>query len=233
MSVRNIWVCLMCDNLPHVTGPNLPVWFVSQVEKSCLSVDRCPLSSQLLWFDNHSYTSYLRSPARVCYSASAHVGMACSSTPVVHTCSVMWHPPGMVILNKSYVVVTFELDKLFTVLWNSSKCCQLSSAISSVSHIFTVTSCTTTSRTGAVQVGSLLAVVTYDCHANSSLVTHVTIHTERSHAYFAIRVNNITTWRASWFYTATGLQLSLQQQKLPQQNAVRSWPRKYMFPHRL
>ena len=38
-----------------------------------------------------------------------------------------------------------------------------------------------------------VTVVTYDCHATSSLVTHITIHTERGHASFAIRVNNIIT----------------------------------------
>ena len=46
-------------------------------------------------------------------------------------------------------------------------------------------------------MSSTLTVVTYNCQANSSIVTHVTIHTERSHASFAIRVNDIITWRAS------------------------------------
>ena len=146
--------------------------------------------------------------ARVCYSACAHVGWSTSSFPVAHFPSITWHPPGNLLRHKGYLIVALKFDKPFTVLWNSSKCCQLSSANPSVSHIFTITSWVTpfTSR-DITNMGSTLTVVTYECHANSSLVTHITIHTEGSHASFAIRVNNIITWRAStaaWFYTATG-----------------------------
>ena len=81
--------------------------------------------------------------ARVRYSACARVVISCSSTPAIHACSVTCHPPGIWILNESYVIIAFKLDKLFTVLRDSSKCCQLSGANSSVSHIFTVTTCTT------------------------------------------------------------------------------------------
>ena len=83
---------------------------------------------------------------RTCHPTCAHLIRACCSSPVVNLYSITWHPPSVIFLDKSYVIVALKLNKLFTVLWDSCECCQLSGANFSVSHIFTVTPATTTSK---------------------------------------------------------------------------------------
>ena len=47
----------------------------------------------------------------------------------------------------------------------------------------------------AIYQRSVFTVVTDDCHANFVLVSHVTVNSERCHASFAIRIDDIrTTW---------------------------------------
>ena len=45
---------------------------------------------------------------------------------------LLWH--------KAHIIIALKFNKLFTVLWDSSECCQLSDVDSGVSNIFTVTS---------------------------------------------------------------------------------------------
>ena len=130
--------------------------------------------------------------------------MAACSAPVVHLFSITWHPPSFTFRNRLYIIFTFVLDKLFTVLWDLSERCQLRGADSSISYIFPVTSWEFTSICIS-DVSSTLTVVTDDSHANSTLITHVTVHTEGCHASFAIRVNDVITWRGTrllCFYSA-------------------------------
>ena len=144
---------------------------------------------------------------RICCSTCAHLIRACCSSPVLHLCSITWHPPSVIVLDKTYVIVALKLDKLFTVLWDSSECCQLNGADSSVSHIFSVTSPIITSR-NIPNMSSFLTVMTDDRHTNSTFVTHVTVHIEGCHASFAIGVNHIGTWGCSssmsFYFTTRG-----------------------------
>ena len=201
----------MCDNRPRVNHPSLSpslIWVTGRADLSVGTLNSrlvCQQTALSPTTVSGVTITLLTIWAAVCYSACAHAFVACSSAPVVHGSFVKWQPPGTCILNKGYVIIAFELDKLFTVLWDSSQCCQLTSANSNVSHILPVTTCTTTSRADASH-GFYSRCRDLWLSRNSSLATHVTIHTERCHASFTINLNNIITWITSaWFYTATGL----------------------------
>ena len=130
MPVHNIWVCLMCDNLPLVNHPSLPVWSESQKEQTYLSVDRCPLAIRCHCCNNYTFDHLSKSlllRMRTCwYGLQLHPSSSCVFRHVIPTTHLdpEW----------SYVVIAFKFDKLFTVLWDSSECCQLSCARGFYSH---------------------------------------------------------------------------------------------------
>ena len=95
------------------------------------------------------------------------------SSPVIHSIAIAWHPPSecFVSLNfKQYGGMTLILDELFTVWGNSGEIRELGKTCSCVINIMGVT----TLRFASVHQRSAFAVVTYEGHANSILVSHVT-----------------------------------------------------------
>ena len=114
------------------------------------------------------------------------------STPVVHSIAIAWHPPSDYFVRfifKQLRVSAFILYELFTAWGNSSEFCQLRKTCSCITNETFVT----TWRFASIHQRSDFAVVTYDGHANSILVSHVTGAVIRWYASFTIWINDVST----------------------------------------
>ena len=96
------------------------------------------------------------------------------STPVRHLNRITWHPPGCSIFEHLWTI-TLILDKLLTVWGNSGETRQLGQTRSCVMNV----TCVTSWRFASIHQCSAFTVVTDDCHATSTLVTHVTRDVKR------------------------------------------------------
>ena len=91
--------------------------------------------------------------------------------PVRHLSRITWHPPSVWIsIVKQNWVITLVLNKLFTVWRDSGETRQLRQTCSCVMNVTWVT----TSTAISIHMCSAFTVVTYYCHANSTLISHVT-----------------------------------------------------------
>ena len=128
------------------------------------------------------------------------------STPVRHLNRITWYPPSIrtnaIISPEQNRVITLIFNKLFTVWRDSSETCQLRQTRPCVMNVTWVT----TSTAISTHMGSAFTVVTYYCHANSTLISHVTEDCEWCLASFAIWINDvISAYTADVFsYHRTG-----------------------------
>ena len=112
------------------------------------------------------------------------------STPVRHLSRITWHPPSVwttIITEKQNRVITLILNKLYTMWRYSGKTRQLRHTRSCVMNVTWVT----TSTAISIHMCSAFTVVTYNCHANSTLISHVTENCEWCLSSFAIWINNV------------------------------------------
>ena len=125
------------------------------------------------------------------------------SSPVRHFSRITWHPPSiwMSIVKQNWVQ-TLIFDELFTVWRNSGETGQLRQTRSCVMNVTWVT----TSTAISIHMCSSFAVVIYYCHANSTLISHVTEDCEWCQASLAIWINGvISAYTADVFsYHRTG-----------------------------
>ena len=111
------------------------------------------------------------------------------STPVVPSIAIAWHPPSDYFVRfifKQLRVSAFILYELFTAWGNSSEFVINHSSV--INHTFV-----TTWRFTSIHQRSDFADVTYDGHANSILVSHVTGDVIRWYASFTIWINDVST----------------------------------------
>ena len=112
------------------------------------------------------------------------------STPVRHLSRITWHPPSVwttIITEKQNRVITLILNKLYTMWRYSGKTRQLRHTRSCVMNVTWVT----TSTAISIHMYSAFTVVTYNCHANSTLISDVTENCEWSLFSFAIWINDV------------------------------------------
>ena len=149
---------------------------------------------------------------RVGHPACALTISRCSSL-VRHLCRVTWYPPSKSAVYEYPRMVTLVLDKLFTVCGNYGETGQLRQASSSVVNCTWVTP----SSFASLHVPPALTVMTDDCHANTLLASHVTVHCEWCQSSLAIWINHIVSATAdvvpdfragSWFWLNTVTSIS-------------------------
>ena len=115
------------------------------------------------------------------HSACAHVTFRCRTTPVCHFYRITWNPKAICQCRTSALV----LYELFTVQGNVDKTHQLRNVRFLVVYVARVGSFAFT----FVHQCPALAVVTYDSHANSAFVTHITGDVVRQQSSFTIWIN--------------------------------------------
>ena len=140
--------------------------------------------------------------ARAIYPACTLITISFCSVPIGHIDEIAWHPPGesSVLGLRGYFwgeyfwSFTIVLYKLFTVLRNPGETRQLRKARSCIEDVAWVTAWVFT----FVHSCFVFAIVTYDCHANTVLVGHVTRDVKWLQFSFTVRVNDIRAGFHSW-----------------------------------
>ena len=109
------------------------------------------------------------------------------STPICHLRRITRHPPSVWTVKPETWVVALVLDELFTVWRDTGETGQLRQTRSFVMNVTFVTAFIFISS----HICPALTVVTDDCHANTLLICHVTVHYEWCQSSIAIWVNLI------------------------------------------
>ena len=141
------------------------------------------------------------------YPACALITISVCSVPISHFDGVTWHPPGVRSVSglRGYFFseyfwgeyfwgFTLVLYKLFTVLRNPGETRQLRKARSCIGDVTWVTASVFT----FVHLCFVFAIVTYDCHANTVLVGHVTRDVKWLQFSFTVRINDIRAGFYCW-----------------------------------
>ena len=119
------------------------------------------------------------------HSACALTTARWCSTPVCHLSGITWHPPSISAVSEHLRFITVILYKLLTVRGDSGEIGQLRQTRSIVINDTWVA----TRVFKSFHMSPVLTVVTDDSHANSILVSHVTVHWEWCQISFAIWIN--------------------------------------------
>ena len=125
---------------------------------------------------------------RVINPACALTAACWCSAPIVHVNGITWHPPASIIAKHQWITA-LVLYKLLAEQRDCGETCQLRKTRFRVFNVTWIRSWSLKS----VHQRSIFTVVTYDGHANSILVSHVTGDVIRWHASFAVRINNISS----------------------------------------
>ena len=150
------------------------------------------------------------STAAVCtcvgHAACALVGIRRGGpSPVRHLNVVTWDPPSIWVPHpKEGSAMTFVLDKLLTIRRDVQKTKQLCTACQACYYVMNITYIASWAFRSIDQSPGF-TVVTDNCHANSVLVSHVTMNSERFVTSFSIRVYNIAAcglWTVQFYFTA-------------------------------
>ena len=144
---------------------------------------------------------------RICHPACALVEVRRGgSTPVCHLYQVTWYPPAIrATIGMEGRAMAFILDKLLAICRHVQKTSQLWTISQTCSYVMDITYVASW-RTMSINQSPGFTVVANNCHANSVLVSHVTMDSERFVASFSIRVDNIGAacglWTAQFYFTA-------------------------------
>ena len=144
---------------------------------------------------------------RICNPACALVEVRRGgSTPVCHLYQVTWYPPAIrATIGMEGRAMAFILDKLLAICRHFQKTSQLWNISQAYSYVMDITY---VASWGTISINQSpgFTVVANNCHANSTLVSHVTMDGERFVASFSIRVDNIGAacglWTAQFYFTA-------------------------------
>ena len=120
------------------------------------------------------------------HPACARTTAGWRSSPVIHFDRIPWHPPSKTTSEELWITALIT-DKLFAVWRDSGETRRLRKTRSGVMNISWVTARALIS----LHMCSTFAVVTDDCHANSILVTHITVNCKRCKRTLAIGINDV------------------------------------------
>ena len=110
------------------------------------------------------------------------------SAPVRHLQRITWHPPTFSAFEQLWMI-TLVLYKLLTAWGDSGEASQLRKTNSRVVNVPWVAAWSFIS----MHICPVLTVVTDDCHANSILVSHVTVHWKWHQISLAIWINVVVS----------------------------------------
>ena len=139
----------------------------------------------------HIYHSYNHTwSLRMSWSSPCTLTINRYSASVRHLSRITWHPPSVwtaIITVKQNRVITLILNKLFAVWRDSGETGQLRQTRSYVMNVSWITAW----RVISIHMWSAFTVVTYYCHANSTLISHVTEDCKWCLASLAIWINDV------------------------------------------